>query len=137
MQQWIDVNTKLTNDSLAIIKQFGELNAKTTEAFVSQQNEVTKKLAASTEQNLEKLSSAKDPKDFFQMQSEMFQNSMNTAMDFWKTAASTAESNSDAYKKLSEKSLKTAKKNMNEVVKSAKETSETATAAAKKAVKLA
>ena len=137
MQQWIDLNNKLTNDSLAALKQFGELNVKTTEAFVAQQKEVTEKLAASTEQNIEKLSAAKDPKNFFEMQSEMLQNSMNVALDFWKTAASTAESNSDAYKKLSEKSLKTAKSNMDQVVKSAKETSETATAAVKKAAKVA
>ena len=137
MQQWIDLNTKLTNDSLAVLKQLGELNVKTTEAFVSQQKEVTEKLAASSEKNFEKLSAAKDPKVFFEMQSEMFQNSMNVAMDFWKTAAATAESNRDAYKKLSEKSLKTAKSNMDQVVKSAKETTESATAAVKKATKVA
>ena len=137
MQQWIDLNTKLTNDSLAVLKQLGELNVKTTEAFVSQQKEVTEKLAASSEKNFEKLSAAKDPKVFFEMQSEMFQNSMNVAMDFWKTAAATAESNRDAYKKLSEKSLKTAKSNMDQVVKSAKETTESATAAVKKATKAA
>ena len=137
MKQLIELNNKLTNDSLAVLKQFSELNVKTTEAFVAQQKEVTEKLAASTEQNFEKLSAAKDPKVFLEMQSEMLQNSMTAAMDFWKSASATAESNSQAYKKLSEKSLKTAKSNMEEVVKSAKETTETATAAVKKAAKAA
>ena len=137
MQQWIDINTKLTNDSVAVLKQLGELNVKTTEAFVAQQKEIAEKLATSSEQNFEKLSAAKDPKVFFEMQSEMFQNSMTVAMDFWKDAAATAETNRDAYKKLSEKSLKTAQSNIDEVVKSAKETTETATAAVKKATKAA
>jgi len=137
MQQWIDLNTKIANDSLATLKQFGELNVKTTEAFLSQQKEVTETLAATAEQNVEKLSATKDPKDFFEMQNEMFKNSMNFALGNWKTVMSTAQSNSDAYKKLSEKSLKTAKSNMDQVVESAKKTTTEATEAAKKAVKAA
>jgi len=137
MKQLIELNNKLTNDSLAVLKQFSELNVKTTEAFVAQQKEVTEKLAASAEQNFEKLSAAKDPKAFLEMQSEMLQRSMTAATDFWKSASATAESNSQAYKKLSEKSLETAKSNMEEVAKSAKETTETATAAVKKAAKAA
>ncbi len=133
----IILKQSLTNDSLAVLKQFSELNVKTTEAFVAQQKEVTEKLAATAKQNVEKLSAAKDPKVFLELQSEMLQDSMTAAMDFWKTASSTAESNSEAYKKLSEKSLKTAKSNMDEVVKTAKETAETATASVKKAAKAA
>ena len=137
MQQWIDLNTKIANDSLATLKQFGELNVKTTEAFLAQQKEITETLASSTEQNVEKLSAAKDPKDFFQIQSEMFQNTMKFAMGSWDKSVSSAEANKEAYAKLSEKSLKTAKGNMDQVVESAKKTTETATAAAKKAVKAA
>ena len=137
MNQLIELNNKLTNDSLAVLKQFSELNVKTTEAFVAQQKEVTEKLAATAKQNVEKLSATKDPKAFLELQSEMLQNSMTAAMDFWKTASSTAESNSAAYKKLSEKSLKTAKSDMDEVVKAAKETAETATASIKKAAETA
>ena len=137
MQQWIDLNTKIANDSLATLKQFGELNVKTTEAFFAQQKEITEGLASTTEQNIEKLSAAKDPKDFFEMQNELFQSSMNFALGNWKKAVATAETNRDAYKKLSEKSLKTAKSNIDEVVKTAKETAETATASVKKATKAA
>ena len=137
MQQWIDLNTKLANDSLATLKQFGELNVKTTEAFFAQQKEVTETLAATTEQNIEKLTATKDPKDFFEMQKEIFQNSMDFALGNWKSSMASAEANSDAYKKLSEKSLKTAKTNMDQVVESAKKTTETAKAAAKKAVNAA
>ncbi|GAA0404222.1 hypothetical protein GCM10009133_11070 [Cocleimonas flava] len=137
MQQWIDLNTKIANDSLATLKQFGELNVKTTEAFFAQQKEMTEGLTSTTEQNIEKLSAAKDPKDFFEMQNEMFQNSINFAMGNWKKAMSTVETNRDAYKKLSEKSLKTAKGNMDKVVESAKKTTTEATEAAKKAVKAA
>ena len=137
MKQLIELNNKLTNDGLAVLKQFGELNVKTTEAFIAQQKEVTEKLAATSELNVEKLSAAKDPKVFLELQSEMLQNSMTAAMDFWKSTSATAESNSQAYKKLSEKSLKTAKSNMDEVVKVAKETADTATASVKKATKAA
>ena len=137
MQTWIDLNTKIANDSLATLKQFGELNVKTTEAFFAQQKEMTEGLTSTTEQNIEKLSAAKDPKDFFEMQNEMFQNSVNFAMGNFKKAMATAESNRDAYKKLSDKSLKTAKGNMDKVVESAKKTTTEATEAAKKAVKAA
>ncbi len=135
MQQWIDLNTKLANDSLATLKQFGELNVKTTEAFFAQQKEVTETLASTAEQNIEKLTAAKDPKDFFEMQKEMFKNSMDFALGNWKSSMASAETNNDAYKKLSEKSLKTAKTNMDKVVESAKKTTTEATEAAKKAVK--
>jgi len=137
MQQWIDLNTKIANDSLATLKQFGELNVKTTEAFFAQQKEITESLTSTTEQNVEKLSAAKDPKDFFEMQSNMFQSTMKFAMGNWDKSVATAEANKEAYTKLSEKSLKTAKGNMDKVVESAKKTTETATAAAKKAVKAA
>ena len=137
MKDLIELNNKLTNDGLAALKSFGELNVKTTEAFVAQQKEATEKLTATAKQNAEKLSAVKDPKAFLELQSEMLQDSMAAAMDFWKTASSTAESNSAAYKKLSDASLKTAKSNLDEVVKTAKETAETATASVKKAAKAA
>ncbi len=137
MQQWIDLNTKIANDSLATLKQFGELNVKTTEAFFAQQKEITEGLASTTEQSIEKLSAAKDPKDFFEMQNEMLQSSINFALGNWKKAMTSAETSRDAYKKLSEKSLKTAKSNMDQVVESAKKTTTEATEAAKKAVNAA
>ena len=137
MQQWIDLNTKIANDSLATLKQFGELNVKTTEAFFAQQKEMTEGLTSTTEKNIEKLSAAKDPKDFFEMQKEMFQTSMDLALGNWKKAVASTESNRAAYKKLSEKSLKTAKTNMDKVVESAKKATTEATEAAKKAVKAA
>ncbi len=137
MQHIIDLNTKIANDSLATFKQFNELNAKTTEAFFAQQKEITEGLAATAEQNIEKLSAAKDPKSFMEVQSEMFQSSINFAMGNWKKAVETAESNRDAYKKLSEKSMKTAKSNADQVVDSVKKTTTEVTEAAKKAVKTA
>lgn len=137
MKQWIDLNTKIANDSLATLKQFGELNVKTTEAFLAQQKEITETLTSSTEQNVEKLSAAKDPKDFFQIQSEMFQNTMKFAMGSWDKSVSSAEANKEAYAKLSEKSLKTAKSDMDEVVKTVKETAETAAASIKEAAETA
>jgi len=135
MQQWIDLNTKLANDSLATLKQFGELNVKTTEDFFAQQKEMTEGLKSTVEQNVEKLTAAKDPKDFFAMQKEMFQTSMDFALGNWKKAMASTETSRDAYKKLSDKSLKTAKSNMDQVVESAKKTTTEATEAAKKAVK--
>ncbi len=137
MHAWIDINTKIANDGLATLKQFGELNVKATEAFLAQQKEITENLASTTKQSIEKLSAAKDPKDFFKMQNELFQNSMNFALGNWKKTVATAETNHDAYKKLSEKSLKTAKSNMDKMVESAKKTTTEATQAAKKAVKAA
>ena len=64
MLQWIELNTKIANDSLAFLKQVGELNVKTTDAFLAQQKELTESFTATAEQNIEKLTAVKEPKEF-------------------------------------------------------------------------
>lgn len=137
MNQWIELNTKIANDSLAALKQLGELNVKTTEAFLAQQKELTESYTTTTEQNIDKLTAVKEPKEFLELQNEMLQSSITFALGNWKKAVASANTNRDAYKKLSEKSLKTAKSNMDKVVESAKKTTTEATEAAQKAVKAA
>jgi len=131
MQQWIELNTKIANDSLAFLKHIGELNVKTTEAFLAQQKELTESFAATAEQNIEKLTAVKEPKEFLEIQNELLQSSVTSAIGNWKKAVATSTANRDAYSKLAEKSAKTAKSNMEQVVESVKQTTE----AAKKAVK--
>ena len=84
MNQWIELNTKIANDSLAALKQLGELNVKTTEAFLAQQKELTESFAATAEKNIEKLTAVKEPKEFLELQNELLQSSVSSAVGNWK-----------------------------------------------------
>ena len=137
MQQLIELNTKLANDGLAALKQLAELNTKTTETLAAQNKELVEGYTSTTEANIEKLTAVKEPKQFLDLQNEMFQSSITFALGNWKKALATANTSRDAYRDLAESSMKTAKSNMELATESVKKTTEAATETATKAVKTA
>ena len=131
MQQWIDLNTKVANDSLTTLKQLGELNLKTMQSFFGQQKDMYEEYNAAAKSNFEKLRSAKDPQSFVKVQNEIFQNSVSTALGNWKKTMAVAVSSQESYRDLAEEAIQLAKSDLEQTAESVKETTE----AVKKAVK--
>lgn len=133
MQQWIELNTKITNDGLAAMKQIAEINKKTTETLVAQQKGMLEEYTTTTKGSMEKLAAVKDQKAFLALQSEMFQNTITSALGNWKTIVATATSGNDEYKALAEDTMNIAKENMEKVAASAKANMEQTAATVKDA----
>lgn len=131
MQQWIDLNTKVANDSFAALRQLGEINIKTAQSLFGQQKEIFDDYKVNAKSNVEKLSSAKDPQSFLNIQNEIFQNSVASAFGNWEKTMAVVVSSQEAYRTLAEETMQLAKSNMEQTEDSIKQTTE----AVKKAVK--
>lgn len=131
MQQWIDLNNKVAHDTLATLKQLGELNLNTVETFFGQQKEVFENYKVSTKNNFEKLTTAKDQHTLLTTQKEIFQNTLTSALGDWKNTMAAVVSSQEAYHNLTESSMELAKNNLEQTATSVKQTTE----AVEKAVK--
>ena len=131
MQQWIELNTKMANETLASFKQFGEVSQKAAESLFAQQKEAYENFTVTAKANMEKLSAVKEQKDFLDVQNDIFQDAVSSALGEWKKTLAVTSSSHDAYRELAEDVMKTAKSNVEQTVASAKEASE----AVKEAVK--
>lgn len=137
MQQWIELNTKIVNDGLAALKQLGEINTKATESFLAQQKEIAEDYTATAQENVEKLTAVKEPKELLDLHNQIFQSSITFALGNWNKALASANTSRDAYRDLAESSMKTAKSNMEQAAESVKQASEEVKKAVKPASKKA
>lgn len=135
MQPWIDLNTKFFNDGLAAMKQLAELNQKTAATFYEQQKGMFDDMTATAKANMEKLAEVKEQKAFLELQNEMFQGAVNTAVGNWKKSISTTTDSQEAYRALADELATTAKANMEETAASVKKATEEVKKAVKPAAK--
>lgn len=131
MQQWIDLNNKVAHDTLATLKQLGELNLNTVETLFGQQKEVFEDYKVSAKNNYEKLTTAKDQHTLLNTQNEIFQNTLTSALGNWKNSMAAVVSSQEAYRDLAESTMELAKSNLEQTATSVKQTTE----AVEKAVK--
>lgn len=131
MQQWIDLNNKVAHDTMATLKQLGELNMNTAETFFGQQKEVFENYKSSADSDYEKLTAAKDQSTLLNAQNEIFQNTLTSALGNWKNTMAAVVSSQEAYRNLAESTMELAKSNLEQTASSVKQTTE----AVEKAVK--
>jgi len=124
MQQWIDLNNKVAQDTLATLKQLGELNLNTAETFFGQQKEVFENYKDSANSDFEKLTTAKDQHTLLNTQNEIFQNTLTSALGNWKNTIAAVVSSQEAYRNLAESTMDLAKSNFEQTADSVKQTTE-------------
>lgn len=135
MQQWIDLNTKIVNDNLAVLKQFGEINKKAAESLFAEQKEIADGYSAAAKENMKKLSEVKDQSAYLDLQNEIFQSSVTSALGSFKKSVEVSTSSQAAYRELAEETMKTMKGNLEQAAATAKEATATVAETAKQAAK--
>lgn len=116
--QWIEMNTKMTEDMYAAFKKIADTNIKAAQDLVEKQTAMVKSCVEAAQANMEKLAGVKDYKEALNLQSEMARSCGEKMVNNYKEVVEVMQAASNDLSSLVEENMKVAKANIEKAAKS-------------------